>query len=180
MSGASEKRIAIACALAGRADDSRKAYRRSREFYRAALDADPLNHWVITQYLSLVALPDLTAGADRGALADRYGAWWAAARQIASWKLRRAAGVDAVWALGTLAELELLGAAYLGTGFDRQRCADEVGRLCQRIRELAPAGSDELNSTLRQFRRYASHWQREEWADAAGMAVAVLGAADPD
>src|SRR5262245_5289327 len=74
LSAASEKRI-------GDQHRSRKdekaagaAYAKALDFYRAALEADPVNHWVVTQYLSMlaVATPD-----DRlGSLAQEYGAWW--------------------------------------------------------------------------------------------------------
>jgi len=64
MSGASEKRIAIAYMLGDKVEASRKAYEKSRDLYRAALELEPFNHWVITQYLSMNATPILAHASD--------------------------------------------------------------------------------------------------------------------
>jgi len=184
ISAASEKRIAIAYGLA-KTDPSDKdqkayeaaskeAYQRARDFYRAALEADPVNHWVITQYLSIAAIPPLTNDAGLDGLSREYGQWWAAARQIATWQLRHAERGDRAWALATLAELEMLGVVY-GTAFDKAQAAQEIVRLCEQIRELVPPDSFAIFSTMRQFKRYTGYWARDKWAGLANGAIAALG-----
>ncbi len=159
--GASEKRIAIACALANEEDLSRKAYERARDSYREALEADPTNHWVLTQFLSIAAAPLLKEKA--AALAQDYGSWWIAARQIATWQLRHADASERVWARGTLAELELLGAVYLGAQFDDAAARARILQLCREMLDLTRSDTFPVFSTLRQFRRYATYWPRPEW-----------------
>jgi hypothetical protein len=66
MSAASEKRIAIIYTLHKDADKSIEAYRKSHEFYLAALKIEPINHWVMTQFLSIAATPVLAAAAGPG------------------------------------------------------------------------------------------------------------------
>ena len=95
MSAASEKRIGIAYLLLADSKsidpdekqnwekEGKKAYEASREFYRGALEVEPQNHWVITQYLSILATPVLADDLAFKALSKKYGLWWNAARQIA-------------------------------------------------------------------------------------------------
>ena len=56
ISAASEKRIGIAYALAEDLSLAQKAYEACRDFYRDAWEIDPCNYWVITQYLSIIAI----------------------------------------------------------------------------------------------------------------------------
>jgi hypothetical protein len=58
---ASEKRIAIVYTLFKDVGKSTEAYRRSRELYEAALKIEPINHWGMTQFLSIAATPALAA-----------------------------------------------------------------------------------------------------------------------
>ena len=190
MQGASEKRIAIAYELFGEtAPDassssntrdayratSKDAYRRSRDFYAAALKAEPTNHWAMTQFLSICATPMLAA--DDAALTElstRYSRWWLVARQLAEWQLHSAAVNDRVWAHGTLAELELLGAVYGGADFDDAAARAAVLQHCAQIRDLASPDPFPVFSTKRQFRRYTDQWARPGWAPLADAALAVL------
>lgn len=186
MSAASEKRIGIAYALlaSGQSasenseknhEQSRKAYEASREFYREALEAEPHNYWVITQYLSIEATPVLADAADFKELSKKYGLWWAAARQITHWQLRQSTGESRAWALATLAELALLGVAYGGSGFGYKQAREEIPRHCAEMRALVGADAFPLLSTQRQFRRYIKHWPREEWRELPQMALEALG-----
>ncbi len=154
---------------------STEAYRRSREFYAAALKAEPTNHWVMTQFLSISATPALAADAAAlDALRLRYGRWWLVARQLAEWQLHGAAVNDRVWAHGTLAELELLGAVYAGESFDTGKAQEAIADHCRQIRELASPDPFPAFSTQRQFRRYTDQWARPEWAPLAQAALAAL------
>jgi hypothetical protein len=178
MSGASEKRMAIAYMLADKEDASGKAgkaYRKSRDLYRASFEIEPVNHWAITQYLSVMATPTLASDAVAlKALAEKYGPWWAAARQIAEWQLGSAKDIDQAWALGTLAELALLGAVYSGANFNRTRAKKEIVRYCEQMCKFRGSDPFPIMSTQRQFRRYARYWNRAEWTGLVDAALAAL------
>jgi hypothetical protein len=173
MSAASEKRIGILYALVGEKEESKKAFAAARAFYRAAVEAQPANHWVITQYLSVVATPIITAAS--GGLPAEFGAWWVAARQIALWELEKASGAQQAWPLSTLAELTLLGAVYAGSGFDLQKAKEDIVAYCEKLREVTGLDMFPVYSTRRQFKRYVDFWPREEWNDLAAAAIGALG-----
>lgn len=193
MSAASEKRIAIACANkaseAGKRGDKDAAeaalaacdaaYTASYRAYRRAVEADPTNHWAITQFVSIAATPRRTQ--DQGAIdgvRDRYADWWTAARQISNWQLRAAAAGEArAWALGTLAELDLLGTVYQ-TEHDAKTARERISRGCAEIVQLCGAGSFQVESTLRQFQRYRMVWDHLRWRDHAQAAIDALTAED--
>jgi hypothetical protein len=175
MSASSEKRIAIVYALLKDTDKCHDAYRKSREFYLAALKIEPVNHWVTTQFLSMAATPAL-AGA-QNAVADlsaQYGRWWVVAQQLAQWQLRSAAAADRVWAHGTLAELDLLGAIYGGNTFTSEAARTSIVEHCEAICELSGQDSFPVMSTQRQFRRYIDHWPRDQWKALAQAALDAL------
>jgi hypothetical protein len=175
MRAASEKRIAIVYALLKESDKSVQAYSKSREFYEAALKIEPINHWVMTQFLSISATPTLTA-ADRGleALGAKYAHWWLVARQLAQWQLNSSAAIDRVWAHSTLAELELLGAIYGGSAFSPEGARDSITEHCREICELSAQDPFPVSSTQRQFRRYIDYWSRDQWLGLAQTALDVL------
>ena len=182
ISAASEKRIAIVYTLfrrAGKSTDARQksmdAYRKSRQLYEAALKIEPANHWLMTQFLSISATPDLTpTDTEVDTLRDRYNHWWLVARQLAEWRLVSAVAIDRVWAYGTLAELELLGAVYGGCMFKPNEARSSIMSHCQMIRELSIENSFPIFSTQRQFRRYIDHWPRNQWNDLAKAALDEL------
>ena len=173
MSGASEKRIGVLFKREGNEEEARKAYVAACGCYQRALEADPVNHWAITQYLSLRAV--LAERDDGGSLAREYGGWWIAARQIALWELRSASGENEAWAHGTLAELEMLGAIYAGAESEKEEMRRQVVEHCQALCDLMGKDSFPVFSTCRQFQRYLDWWKREEWQDLAAIAVKTLG-----
>jgi hypothetical protein len=184
MSAASEKRIGIAYDLLSRKQESKeasesrlqeskKAYEKSRDFYRKAIATEPYNHWVITQYLSILATPVLAPEEQAKSLAKQYGPWWVATRQIAEWQLHNATGDDRAWALATLAELSLLGVIYSESSFDRDDAINRIVGLCQSIRDVSEDRFP-VSSTSRQFKRYLNFWCRKDWEDLAQAAVTAL------
>jgi hypothetical protein len=172
MSGASEKRMGILFKREGEEDRAKKAYALACDCYKQALKADPHNHWVITQYLSLSAI--LAGNGERGALAREYGDWWTAARQIALWELRNASEESEAWTHGTLAELEMLGVIYREGKVNREEVKRRVIEHCRAIRDLAVKDPFPVRSTCRQFQRYCQWWKRDEWQDVAEAAVKTL------
>lgn len=175
MCASSEKRIAIVYKLFDDPAKSLDAYRKSRVFYNAALQIEPVNHWVMTQFLSICATPGLSAAdSDLTALADQYGRWWLVARQLAEWQLHHAVPKERVWAHGTLAELELLGAIYGGAAFTAREACARIAKHCQELCELSSQDTFPVSSTKRQFRRYIDHWSRDQWKDLAQAALDTL------
>jgi hypothetical protein len=189
MSAASEKRIGIAyfliaasetaAAESARAEWEKKgkqAYERSRDFYRDALEAEPSNYWVITQYLSMLATPILADSPETWkVLGKDYGQWWSAARQIANWTLHKDVGEERAYVLATLAELALLGIAYGGPNFKPSQAEQEIKRCCEEMHSLLSPDAFPILSTRRQFRRYLEYWQREQWDKLARCALLALG-----
>lgn len=184
MGAASEKRIAIVYArarseaaargeaAAGYEAESRRAYAASLAGYEAALRAEPTNHWVATQYLSLRAV--LAPPAEEAQLRQQYQGWWAAARQVALWELAEPCAPGRAWALGTLAEIELLGAVYAPRGYRVPDAAARIAGHCREIVAVAGAASFEVASTRRQFQRYRDHWARPRWAPLVDAALQAL------
>jgi hypothetical protein len=188
MSGASEKRIAIAWGSKARAATARgdtaaakaalaagdQAYTASRKAYRQAVELDPNNHWAITQFVSIAATPRLAATDDAiGDVRGKYATWWTAARQISRWQLRAATGEARAWALGTLAELDLLGSVY-ETTHDAAVARGRIADYCREIVQIGGAGSFAVGSTKRQFERYLKAWDQERWRQHAEAAIAAL------
>ena len=95
---------------------------------------------------------------------------------MARLQLPRATGLDRAWLLGTLAELELLGAVY---GGDRCRTEDartNIAGYCKELCALGLADTFPVESTERQFARYVRFWPRDEWtllAEAAQRALSI-------
>lgn len=184
-----EKRISIAFQLSQKSEsECRTAYEACRNLYKEAFDAEPNNHWVLTQYLSIVAILHLIyEGGDAAELAEEHGRKWMTARQIVEWEYTKASGENRVWALGTLAELALLGSVFGVTpqldGEGNQirvkkpenEIKKELKEYCRLIAQLTGPNSFPMFSTKRQFRRYESYWDRPEWRNLAKLALKVLG-----
>jgi hypothetical protein len=173
MKAAAEKRIGgLRYRIDGELSKSvRQAYARARDLYRKALELQPLSHWVITQHLSMQAVLAAT-----DTTFDReVWYWWIAARQIAEWQLAEAQGEQKAWALGTLAELQLLGSVLDKGNFDRDSTRKEIERACIAIAATVGFDAFAVKSTRRQFTRYLEEWKRpDDWGDLAQVAVDAL------
>jgi hypothetical protein len=172
ISAASEKRIGITYFETDKAE-SDKAFKASRDLYREAWRADPCNHWVLTQYLSMVAILSDSIAND---LSTEFSKSWVAACQIAEWQSMNLTGEDRVWAFSTLAELALLGSIYAGKeGFDNKQAKVEIKRCCKEMLNLSGPNAFSICSTRRQFKRYLTYWKKSEWNGLAEEALKVLG-----
>jgi hypothetical protein len=175
LSAASEKRIAIIYSSFEDQKKSSEAYRQSRKFYLEAINAEPVNHWVMTQFLSLVATPILAAEEEKlSAVADRYRPSWLVACQLADWQLSNSTATDLAWAHGTLAELELLGSVYNAGNYSVKKAGESIVYHCKQICALATKDTFPIFSTQRQFQRYLDHWPRPQWTDLAQTAIKAL------
>lgn len=183
VSGASEKRIGIAChtlKLKNNKEIVSKAYRNACEFYLKAVKAEPTNHWVITQYLSMLAITSNTSEQEMAGLKKEYGQLWNAALQINRWQLPHTVGMERIWANATLAELELLGTVFGGEQYNKETAEKEIVRCCKKIVEICDPDAFPIRSTTRQFLRYANIWPRKEWEDLARAALDSLGYTEPN
>ena len=178
---ASEKRIGNLCLRQKNYKDASKAYQNSCDFYKQAIMADPTNHWVITQYLSMRAVL-LNTNIEAEQLKSELSHWWIAVKQTALWQYNSATSTEKVWALATQAEQELLGSTF-DEHYDRNKTKKEIKRLCQELVdtvELTDLGPFPIFSTCRQFKRYRDDWSsgdptyRKEWAILAKAALDIL------
>lgn len=178
VSAASEKRIGIIFHKLSSEKNKEKvlqAYQNSCEFYRKAIEAETTNQWVITQYLSMLAVTRHAGNQAMSGLVKDFGHWWSAAIQISRWQLPTAVGIDRAWAYGTLAELELLGVIFGGEQYSKNTAEKEIGRYCKEIMEICAPEAFPVRSTARQFRRYVDIWKRKEWTALAQTALDFLG-----
>ena len=185
VSAASEKRIGIAYQKQSGRESSAKtlaAYAKARNYYRKAIEIQGTNFWVITQYLSMIAVSRLAEEKNQKGrkhkappadLPRELGDWWSAARQICRWELPTATGDDRAYIYGTLAELELLGRIY-GQDFDEAAAQEEIRRCCKEILAVRARDTFPVQSTLRQFRRYVNIWVWEGWSALAEAACDTL------
>ena len=183
MSGASEKRLGIAYSLISEAseeakesEESKRAYNASRDFYHKAIEAGALSHWVLTQYLSISALPILGEFNDIEEYKKKYSRFWITAREIAESQLSHPKQ-DRLWALCSLTEITLLGSIYEGRDFDPESAKEKIRDYCKEIRGLIGPNDDfPLLSTRRQFSRYRNiaDWKRPEWDELAEEALMAL------
>ncbi len=175
VSAASEKRIGIAYGLLGIKNKSLEAYTFSKDIYLEAMETEPNNYWVMTQYLSMLAILNFLDTSKRIDLVKEYGWSWIAARQIAQWDSLHATGEAKVYALATLAELYLLAPNF--TVIPKLKLKEnkaEFIRCCKEMRELIEPGSFAKFSTKRQFNRYKTYWSNTVWDDLAQEAVKIL------
>lgn len=183
LQGACEKRIGTAWEIAGEGGLARDAYCASRDAYQGAIQADPQNHWVLTQYLSMNVILSRSGwvDVDLGQLTNL----WIAAMQIAEWSFKNKEGEERVWACGTLAELELLGKCFTekrsspsAATTNKKKEAEVESRIrkyCDEISQLMGPKDFPLLSTARQFDRYVKVWKDSRWEHLAQAALDALG-----
>jgi len=178
---ASEKRIGNLCIRQKNKQEALEAYQNACNFYKQALLAEPTNHWVITQYLSMRAVL-INNEAEAELLMKELKNWWIAVKQTALWQYTSASSLDKIWALATRTELELLGSTY-DENYNRSKTKKEITRLCKEL--VNAIHSADLNtfpifSTCRQFKRYRDDWSegesayRKEWGVLAKTAIEAL------
>ena len=175
LSAASEKRIGIALDLIGATKEADQAYKCCFEFYQSAWTIDQSNHWLLTQYLSIIAIRNRTddaAGLQK--LSEHYGAIWSAALEMTSWKLNLNSGKDKVYVLATLAELTLLNAVYHPEKADPKALQQTIRRYCKAMLDEPLTDKFPVLSTRRQFGRYLLEWKSPIWQDLAQTAVDAL------
>jgi hypothetical protein len=176
LSAASEKRIGIAYTLAEEQQMAQKAYEACRDFYRDAWEIDPCNHWVITQYLSIIAILNRDDdGLVLKELAHKYGILWNAARQIVEWQIRKSSGDERAYAFSTHAELSLLGSVYGGQTIDPESLEADITYYCKEMLNELCSDAFPIIATQRQFRRYLKDWNTPIWANLAQAALDALG-----
>lgn len=188
IAGASEKRIGIAYArlaekksVENKADMKKcceEAYQKSCGYYRRAMDVEPGNHWLITQYLSMRIVID---SEKTSTMHDENFHWWRLAREICDTQATVKDGKERSSAYSSLAELELLGTVYGGENYrgaeNLKRLEGRITDCCKRLVQLSEHDVFGVQATVRQFRRYClDSWKiRPEWEALAGAALKALG-----
>jgi len=155
-----------------------KHMREALASYRSAMNAAAMDekfHWTGTQALSLAMI--LAEKPDR----ETYDL----VVQVARHALKDPGLASRAWAHGTLAELEMLAVHHKAAGKDAKRIEAirrSVIEHCRTIVDLMGAESFQVESTRRQFNRYASEWSaNDDVKEIARTAVAALdGKADPE
>jgi hypothetical protein len=175
LSAASEKRIGIALDLTGDQKAADQAYKYCFEFYQAAWHIDQSNHWLLTQYLSVIAIRSRTEDASALLkLSEHYGATWSAAFEMTRWKRNLFIGKDKVYVLATLAELTLLQSVYHKDTTQPEELKKQISDYCKAMLDESLTDKFPLWSTKRQFSRYLLEWQSPIWQDLAQTAVDAL------
>lgn len=183
---ASEKRIGNFYIRQKDVIKSNEAYQNAYQFYKKAHLVEPSNHWATTQYLSMQAVLAKT-DIEVDHLCKEYFHWWIAVKQTAMWQYTSGTKVEKVWALSTLAELELLACVYdekyTHSNRSKSKSKKEIIQLCQNLVETVDStdlGMFPLFSTCRQFKRYRDDWNsgdqkyRKSWVFLAKAAIDVL------
>lgn len=179
--GSAEKRLSELCfarSALGEKDHSRQLMRealgRSRDWYRQGYEGSLSAHWNGVQYLSLEAVLD-------GRISNPSH-WYAA---VAAADISRGSpkSEDAIWALGSLAELYLL-ARLAGQSAPADAARKALTDMKALVTQQPNGNTFPLASTERQFRRYVDWWTTANGffpgtSDLASEAEAALEALKP-
>ncbi len=173
ITGATYKRMGLLHAALGENDEAKAELRMSHAAYRKAMEEwvteDARFNWTASQYLALSAV--LGSEKDPGT--------YTVCRQVAERDLSDPDRELQAWAHGTLAELELIGLFHQGDRVPDEAKA-EVVRHCRAMVQLMGLDSFHVQSTRRQFQRYAEGWRLEGeqrpagWTEIAQAAVKAL------
>lgn len=153
--GSAQKRLAELCFSHFDDDEGRAASRaalgNSRDWYKKAFRKNRHHHWSGVQYLAIQAALTGTPDAE-----DWQTAYYAAEVDRSS--------PGEFWALGSLAELALLG-KLIGKLIGKQTMAsaeDYLAEMKDRVAALdEPPGYDPFDSTRAQLRRYVDWWRQD-------------------
>lgn len=173
MSGASEKRLGIAYLAAGWKAEALDAFRKGRDHYCQAIEADSSSIWPITQYLFMHAL--LPAGGNQGHLPFGIPAedWWFMATRMAQSEIDTMRGA---YALTDMVELSLLGCLY-GKPCDTKALRHQISDFIKRIIELEHKNPIPKKALLHQLQRYQHSQNHELWDTLVKNAITELSRA---
>jgi hypothetical protein len=162
-----------------------ESLKRARRHYREAFQADRTSDWGIVQYLSL----DIVIGClDLGTLKqwglsissppetggdDERATLWSMARELSMDSLRGMDRSRAVWALGNLVELSMIGILVpeVAARYTIPRLKEAALRYAEDFANMVAEGSFEIYSTKRQILRYVRWYGRiAALGEVAGLA----------
>ena len=156
--GSAEKRLAELCFVRSKLGETarwqqsmRVALGRARDWYRQSAEKNLSHHWTGVQYLSLEAILN-------GRIANP-GRWHASVA-AAELDLVNSKPAEAIWALGSLAELYLL-APLAGQNPPAGAAGKVLAEMKERIRVDGGGDMFPLESMERQLRRYTGWWTAE-------------------
>lgn len=180
MSAAYEKRLGIAYWVVKEKVDSKDrrylaAYRACREFYRRAVEADPSSTWVLTQYLSISAIPPLRRDKPRPPFGIAAKDWWFIALRLAKAASQSLQGSDRAYALTDIVELHLLGSHYADKDqWDRDEAKRQIEECLAEILQLETLDPIPVTAQVRQLWRYRDFWKHRDWDGLAEAAIKIL------
>jgi len=185
LSAACEKRLATAYQLINASSTSEKefvkeertAYRASREYYRLAVEKDPTNTWLITQYLCLhvviAALRSKAQNKSKKTLCPFDIApkdWWFIGIRLCSAEAKASSDIRRSDAITSLIELNLMGWFY-DENWDSAKAQENIEGYVNELVRLEQAGSLRLIALRRQLHRYQHYWQHQKWDELVSFAL---------
>ena len=155
--------------------DAKASLKQALQHYRDGIDEQAYDgskfHWVATQALSLIAILD----DEPDPLLYRM------TMQHAEQDLKIATGTNKAWAHGTLAELDILHPYHQSA---RSNASKKISAVdpestsyhCNEMVKICISDRFPIDSTLRQFKRYADYdlWQNKIWEDAVLAAINIF------
>lgn len=170
MGGASEKRLGVAYLAANKKHAAWEAFRKGREYYCQAIEADPSSTWPITQYLYMNAL--FRADEDPGHLP--FGIepkdWWFIANRMAMCEIDTPRGS---FALTDMVELTLLGCLY-NPPCDEKVAQEKIDGYIKQILRRDILNPVPKKALWHQLQRYRHSKNKEVWANMADEAFKQL------
>ena len=103
--------------------------------------------------------------------------WWQAACQISRWSYEASdssQSLDRIWAIGTLLELLTLGYVFVPGDWNGEENREKARSLAEEMVRLIGDNRFPLESTIRQFERYASVWRCEQWDEVVAEILDTL------
>ncbi|HZW24120.1 MAG TPA: CHAT domain-containing protein [Gallionella sp.] len=171
MGGASEKRLGVAYLAAKKEDGTWDAFRKGREYYSLAVEADPSSTWPITQYLFMNALFRVDEDPGHLPFGIEPKDWWFIANRMAMCEIDTPRGS---FALTDMVELTLLGCLY-NPPCDKQEAQKKIDGYIKQILHRDILNPVPKRALRHQLQRYKYSRNKEVWGDMADEALKQLG-----
>ncbi len=170
MSGASEKRLGVAYRRADKEKEATDAFRRGRDHYCRAIEADSSSTWPITQYLYMNALLPQEGEQARVPFGIPAKDWWFIATRLAQSEEDTVRGS---YALTDMVELSLLGCLY-APPCDTQKVRDEIDHYIAKIIQREHENPIPRKALRHQLERYQHSRNNQLWDELVRYAIGRL------
>lgn len=170
MGGASEKRLGVSYLAAKKDHAAWEAFKKGREYYCQAIEADPSSTWPITQYLFMNALFREDEEPGRLPFGIEAKDWWFIASRMARSEINTARGA---FALTDMVELTLLGCLY-GPPCDENEVREKIESYIQQILQREHLNPVHRRALRHQLQRYPHSRNNEVWKKMLDEAINQL------